>query len=123
MWVSLGFKPSSKGSARRKELLDRPHMLCKVSEQTEDRDYFLDGSILLGLTEDDGLMRCFDRISVLVRALTLVLLVWVGASVATAQMPGSARSSNHVPDRSAGCVGKEFCGSGSRDCRGAVGRG
>src|ERR1700733_1728113 len=45
---------------------------------------------LLGLTEDDGLMRCFDRISVLVRALALVLMVWVGASAATAQMPGAA---------------------------------
>src|SRR3984885_8956268 len=44
---------------------------------------------LLGLTEDDGLMRCFDRISVLVRALALVLMVWVGASAATAQMPGA----------------------------------
>jgi hypothetical protein len=36
------------------------------------------------------LIRRFDSISVLVRALALVLMVWAGGSVATAQMPDAA---------------------------------
>jgi Amt family ammonium transporter len=45
---------------------------------------------LKGSTEDERLIRRFGSISVLVRALGLGLMLWVGASAATAQMPGAA---------------------------------
>jgi Amt family ammonium transporter len=45
---------------------------------------------LKGSTEDDRLIRRFDSISVLVRTLALILMIWIGGSVATAQMPAAA---------------------------------
>ena len=41
-------------------------------------------------TEDDRLIRRFDWISVLFRALALALVIWAGGSAAMAQTPGSA---------------------------------
>ena len=40
--------------------------------------------------EDGRLIRRFAWISVLVRTVALVLMVWVGGSLATAQTPGAA---------------------------------
>src|SRR5271168_1172187 len=52
--------------------------------------YWVDWFSLKRQTEDGRLLRGFAWISVLVRTVALVLMVWVGGSVATAQVPAAA---------------------------------
>lgn len=59
----------------------------------------------------------------LVRAVALVLMIWVGASLAKAQTPGSAAPATTSETDRLTALEKELRGAGSSDCRGAVGGG